>query len=159
MPNTNDSKHDPYNLSRFVQAQEAVFAQVLGEISRGHKRTHWMWYIFPQLAGLGHSSTAQFYAIQGIQEAQAYLAHPLLGPRLLQCAQALLAVRGRSAVAIFGSPDDLKLRSCATLFAWVSPPGSVFHRLLDNYFRGQPDPRTLELLGRDPSAPPRAQPM
>ena len=108
-----------------------------------------MWYVFPQLAGLGSSSTARRYAIQGLAEAEAYLRHPLLGPRLVEAAEAALAVAGRSAREVFGSPDDLKLRSSATLFARVSPDGSVFHRLLDRYFDGSPDPRTLALLGAD----------
>jgi uncharacterized protein (DUF1810 family) len=138
---------DPYNLNRFVQAQEGAYQQALSEIRQGMKRSHWMWYIFPQLAGLGSSPTSRLYAISSAAEAGAYLAHPTLGPRLVQCAEALLAVRGRSAHEIFGSPDDLKLRSCATLFAHVSPSGSVFEKLLDALFGGAPDDRTLHLLG------------
>jgi uncharacterized protein (DUF1810 family) len=143
------SSDDPYDLSRFVQAQQDDFEQALAEITRGKKRTHWMWYIFPQLDGLGVSSTAKHYAIKSLAEARAYLEHPVLGPRLRQCAEAVLAVEGRSATDIFGSPDDLKLRSCATLFACVSPPGSVFDRLLDKYYGGERDPKTLRLLGID----------
>ncbi len=106
-----------------------------------------MWYIFPQLAGLGRSPAAQKYAIATLAEAEAFLRHPQLGPRLVASAEAVLAVEGRSARDIFGSPDDRKLRSCATLFALVSPPGSAFHRLLEAYFRGEPDATTLQLLG------------
>ena len=141
---------DPFNLSRFVQAQQGDFERALAEVTAGRKRTHWMWYIFPQLDGLAFSSTSKYYAIQGLDEARAYLAHPVLGPRLIECAEAALRVEGRSATAIFGSPDDLKLRSCATLFACVSPPGSVFERLLDKYYGGQRDQKTLRLLGLDP---------
>jgi uncharacterized protein (DUF1810 family) len=110
-----------------------------------------MWYIFPQLDGLAFSATSKRYAIRSVEEAQAYLAHPILGPRLRQCAEAVLRIEGRSATAIFGSPDDLKLRSCATLFACVSPPGSVFDRLLGTYYRGEPDGKTLRYLGRVPA--------
>ena len=128
------SAGDPYALSRFVHAQEGDFERALAELRSGQKRTHWMWYIFPQLDGLASSATAKRYAITSIEEATAYLAHPILGPRLQQCAEAVLRIQGRSATAIFGSPDDLKLRSCATLFASVSPPGSVFDRLLSTYY-------------------------
>jgi uncharacterized protein (DUF1810 family) len=137
---------DPHNLARFVAAQENSHRQALAEVRAGRKRTHWMWFIFPQLAGLGHSPTAQFYGITGRAEAEAYLAHPLLGPRLVECAEAAVRVEKLSALEVFGSPDDLKLRSCATLFASVSPAGSVFHRLLERYFKGEPDARTLALL-------------
>ncbi|MGB7738985.1 MAG: DUF1810 domain-containing protein [Steroidobacteraceae bacterium] len=137
---------DPFDLDRFVQAQDGTFATALAEIRSGRKRSHWMWYVLPQIAGLGFSAMSQRYAIQGAAEAQAYLEHPVLGPRLLECVEALLTIEGRSAHEIFGSPDDLKLRSCATLFAHVTPPGSVFERLLDQYFEGKRDPRTLELL-------------
>jgi uncharacterized protein (DUF1810 family) len=138
---------DPYELSRFVRAQEGDYDRALAELQSGQKRTHWMWYIFPQLDGLGFSTTAKRYAIKSIAEARAYLAHPILGPRLEQSAEAVLRIEGRSATAILGSPDDLKLRSCATLFACVSPPGSVFDRLLDKYYGGKRDARTLQLLG------------
>lgn len=106
-----------------------------------------MWYVFPQYEGLGRSPTAERFAIRSVSEADAYLRHPILGPRLVECAEALLAIENRSAPEIFGSPDDLKLRSSATLFARVSPPGSVFHRILDRYFAGESDRRTLELIG------------
>jgi uncharacterized protein (DUF1810 family) len=137
---------DPFDLNRFVRAQEHDYARALAEVRGGRKRSHWIWYIFPQLDGLGYSATSRRYAIKSLAEAKAYLAHPVLGPRLLEIAEAALAVVGRTAQEIFGAPDDLKLRSCATLFAQVSPPGSVFHRLLDRYFDGKPDEATLRLL-------------
>ncbi|GAB4471409.1 MAG: DUF1810 domain-containing protein [Elainellaceae cyanobacterium] len=139
-----------YDLNRFLKAQTSDYARALAEIRQGRKRSHWMWYIFPQYAGLGFSATSQHYAIKSLAEAEAYLQHPILGDRLIECAEAALQVNGRSAYEIFGSPDDLKLRSCATLFAQVSPAGSVFHQLLDQYFQGNPDARTLELIGRSP---------
>jgi len=135
-----------HDLERFVEAQQGDYDRALAEIRSGRKRTHWMWYIFPQIAGLGSSLMATRYAIQNRAEAEAYLAHPILGPRLLEIAEAAAAIDGASATEVFGYPDDLKLRSCATLFAAVSPPGSVFERLLDKYFNGQPDGRTLESL-------------
>jgi uncharacterized protein (DUF1810 family) len=138
---------DPYGLSRFVGAQAGDYERALAELRSGQKRTHWMWYIFPQLDGLGFSPTARHYAIKSLDEARAYLAHPVLGPRLRQSAEAVLGIEGRSARQIFGSPDELKLRSCATLFACVSPPDSAFHRLLDKYYGGERDARTLQLLG------------
>jgi uncharacterized protein (DUF1810 family) len=137
---------DPHDLNRFVRAQENDYARALAEIRGGRKRTHWMWYIFPQLDGLGFSEMARRYAIRSLDEARAYLGHPVLGPRLVECAEAVLAVQGRSAREIFGTPDDLKLRSCATLFAEVSPEGSVFQRVLELYFGGEADGRTLALL-------------
>ena len=154
MTDSKDSRSpaDPFHLVRFVQAQEDVYDQAVSEIMSGRKCTHWMWYIFPQIDGLGFSSTAKLYSIKNIAEARAYLAHPLLGSRLLQCAEAVVRLDGRSARDIFGSPDDVKLRSCATLFTHVSPPGSVFERLLGKYFQGCRDAKTLELLGVDPLA-------
>jgi uncharacterized protein (DUF1810 family) len=137
------SAHD---LQRFVDAQRATYARALAEITSGQKRSHWMWYVFPQIAGLGFSATSRRYAIESLSEAEAYLRHEVLGPRLVACAEAALAVEGLSAQRIFGSPDDLKLRSSATLFARVSPEGSVFHRLLDEYFGGVPDEATLRIL-------------
>jgi uncharacterized protein (DUF1810 family) len=137
---------DPYNLSRFVQAQEADYAQALSEIKSGRKRTHWMWFIFPQFDGLAFSETSKHYAIKSAAEARAYLDHAVLGPRLLECAEAVVQINGRSAAEILGSPDDLKLRSSATLFASVLPKGSVFDRLLEKYYRGTRDSKTLELL-------------
>jgi uncharacterized protein (DUF1810 family) len=142
----------PYNLSRFLQAQEADYDRALSEIRAGRKRTHWMWYIFPQLDGLGFSAISRHYAIKSLAEAKAYLDHPVLGPRLVECAEAAARAEGRSATAIFGSPDDLKLRSCATLFACVSPPGSVFDRVLEKFYGGARDDKTLRLLGLSPGA-------
>jgi uncharacterized protein (DUF1810 family) len=138
---------DVYDLNRFVRAQEDDYERALSEITSGQKRTHWMWYIFPQLDGLAVSPTAKRYSIKSVEEARAYLEHPILGPRLLNCAEAVIRVEGRSATEIFGSPDDLKLKSCATLFSIVAPPGSVFDRLLEKYYRGARDGKTLELLG------------
>jgi uncharacterized protein (DUF1810 family) len=137
---------DPFDLNRFVQAQEHDFDRALSEIRRGRKQSHWMWYIFPQIDGLGSSSMAKRYAVKSIAEAEGYLRHPVLGPRLIACAEAALAVEGKSAHDVFGSPDDMKLRSSATLFARVSPPGSVFERILEKYFQGKGDDKTLRLL-------------
>jgi uncharacterized protein (DUF1810 family) len=134
------------DLTRFVDAQEGVYQQALSELASGRKLTHWMWFIFPQLDGLASSSTSRHFSIKGIEEARAYLNHPVLGPRLLQAAGTVMAIEGRSAREIFGYPDDLKLRSCATLFAAALPPGSVFHRLLAKYYDGVGDRRTLDLL-------------
>jgi uncharacterized protein (DUF1810 family) len=150
---------DPHTLSRFVQGQEgdyeqghAKYEQALAEIRNGRKSSHWMWYIFPQHVGLGSSSKAKYYGIKSLAEARAYLAHPVLGPRLVECAEAAAGVDGRSAKEIFGSTDEKKLKSCATLFACVSPAGSVFHRLLDKYFQGERDRETLRLLGIAPES-------
>jgi len=136
---------DPYDLERFVRAQ-AEYPRVLAEIRGGRKQSHWMWFTFPQIAGLGSSAMSRTFAIRSAPEASAYLAHPVLGLRLVECAAALLAREGSSAFEVFGSPDDMKLRSCMTLFASVSPTGSVFHRVLDRYFEGEPDGLTLRLL-------------
>lgn len=140
------SSDDPFDLARFVRAQEGCYGQALAELRAGHKRSHWMWFVFPQLEGLGVTPTARRYAICAIEEARAYLQHPLLGDRLRECAQVLLAVQGRSAAAIFGFPDELKLRSSMTLFAQVAEPDSVFGQVLERYYGGEPDTRTLELL-------------
>lgn len=137
---------DPFNLSRFLFAQEDVYATALAELRGGRKQTHWMWFIFPQLAGLGHSAMARRYAIRGLDEAAAYLAHPTLGSRLPECCRAILAVPARSALEIFGSPDDFKLRSSATLFSLVPDAPEEFRAVLDRFFGGHPDQRTLELL-------------
>jgi len=139
--------NDPYNLQRFLDAQRGVYEQALAEIEDGQKSSHWMWFIFPQLDGLGSSPTAKRYAITSADEAKAYLRDPVLGARLLQCAEAALRLQGLSATEIFGYPDDMKLRSCATLFAHVSPPGSVFEKLLAKYFGAHADEKTLRLLG------------
>lgn len=142
---------DPYDLARFLEAQQHCYARVLQELAAGEKTSHWMWFIFPQLRGLGVSSTARRFGLSGLEEARAYLAHPLLGGRLRECTQRVLAVEGRTAKEIFGSPDDLKLRSCLTLFANAAelsphPHTGVFGEALAKYYRGEPDPRTLELL-------------
>ena len=137
---------DPFNLERFVTAQAPVFAAALDELKAGQKRSHWMWFVFPQLRGLGHSSMAQFYGIGSLNEARAYLAHPVLGPRLILCTEMVLAVEGRSLHAIFGSPDDMKFCSSMTLFALAAGKGeSTFRRALDRYCDGGIDKRTLAL--------------
>ena len=137
---------DPWRLSRFVEAQADTYDRALAELRAGRKRSHWMWFVFPQLEGLGHSSTSRRYAVHGLAEARSYLAHPVLGARLAESADALLALSGRSAHEIFGDPDDLKLRSSMTLFAAAAGPDSVFARVLERYFGGTPDARTLALL-------------
>jgi uncharacterized protein (DUF1810 family) len=144
---------DPHNLNRFVQAQAGDPKQVLGgyeqailEIRSGRKKSHWMWYIFPTYNGLWTSAMSKQYSIKSLAEAKAYLAHPVLGPRLRECTEAVLGVEGRSAVEIFGSIDVKKLRSCATLFAYVSPHGLVFQRLIDKYYPGERAGKTLRLL-------------
>ena len=144
---------DPHDLNRFVLAQAGDYERAIAEIRAGRKRSHWMWYIFPQVDGLGFSSMSRRYAIKSLAEARAYLDHPVLGPRLVECTEAALGVEGRSAYEIFGSPDDMKLRSSATLFAAVAPPDSVFARLLDKFYGGERDARTLQLLGTAGSAP------
>ena len=141
---------DPYDLDRFVQAQQDAYAQALAEIRSGHKRSHWMWYIFPQYVGLGSSAISQRYAIKSVSEAEAYLRHPVLGVRLIACMEAALGVEDRSASDVFGSPDDMKLRSSATLFAAITSSGSVFERVLDKYFNGERDQRTLQLMTAGP---------
>lgn len=138
---------DPFHLDRFLKAQEDDYEFALAEIRAGEKRSHWIWYIFPQIDGLAFSSTSKYYAIKSLEEARAYLAHPILGQRLLACMEALLEVRDRSAAEIFGFPDDLKVRSCATLFAQAAVAPSIFDRVLDKYYGGERDPRTLALLG------------
>lgn len=137
---------DPFNLQRFVSAQEPVYSTVLNELHNGRKRTHWMWFIFPQIDGLGFSSTSRYYAIKTKEETLHYLHHPVLGARLVECTEAVLQIAGKSASDIFGSPDDLKLKSSMTLFAAVSDPGSTFERVIERYFQGQRDARTLTLL-------------
>ncbi len=141
---------DPDLLARFVEAQEGVYERALAELKAGRKRSHWMWFIFPQLEGLGFSAMSQRYAIKSRAEANAYLDHVILGPRLRSRVEALLNLEGRSTAEIFGYPDEMKLRSCATLFAQVSSPGSIFHRLLEKYFKGEPDPKTLRLCSGGP---------
>jgi uncharacterized protein (DUF1810 family) len=138
-------QQDPFDLQRFVTAQAPVLDAVLAELRAGRKRSHWMWFVFPQLRGLGTSSMAHRYGIASLEEAQAYLAHPLLGPRLRECCALVLRVEGRSANEIFGSPDDLKFRSCVTLFGLAAPEEPLFAQLLDKHYGGMPDPRTVAL--------------
>lgn len=136
---------DPFDLDRFVQAQNPVFGAVQAELARGRKQTHWMWFVFPQVAGLGFSAMSQRYAIGSRAEAEAYLAHPLLGPRLIECTRLVLAVDGRTINAILGAPDDSKFRSSMTLFGAVSDE-AVFDEALAKYFAGERDDATLEIL-------------
>jgi uncharacterized protein (DUF1810 family) len=137
---------DPFGLSRFVAAQDGSYQQALDELRRGRKTGHWMWFVFPQVAGLGRSSMAQHYAISSIDEARAYLRHPLLGPRLIECASALAAHAGQSATRILGDIDAIKLRSCMTLFQHADPSEPVFGRVLEAFFDGVPDEETLRRL-------------
>lgn len=134
------------SLNRFLDAQENSYSAALAEIRAGRKRTHWMWYIFPQIAGLGHSETSRYYAIRDLAEAQRYLAHPVLGKRLVEISTALLQQKDRSAAGIFGSPDDMKLRSSMTLFHILPESHPVFHSVLDQFFNGKQDPLTLSIL-------------
>jgi uncharacterized protein (DUF1810 family) len=135
-----------YDLERFVRAQAGTYEQALSELTRGRKQSHWMWFVFPQIAGLGISDMSRRYAIVDPGEARAYLAHAVLGPRLQACFEATLGVNGRTAHEIFGSPDDMKLRSSATLFAAASEAGSIFQQVLDKYFGGRPDMETQRLM-------------
>jgi uncharacterized protein (DUF1810 family) len=137
---------DPLNLDRFVKAQDPVLTQVHAELQAGRKRSHWMWFVFPQLAGLGRSDTARHYALASLDEARAYLAHPLLGPRLIECTALVNAVDGRSAHQIFGDPDDLKFHSSMTLFALARPDEHAFADALRKYFDGMLDRSTTEKL-------------
>jgi len=139
---------DPYRLERFVEAQaNGVHAGALAELRAGRKASHWMWFVFPQVAGLGSSPTSQRYAIGSLEEARAYLDHPVLGPRLVECARAVLAHPERSARQIMGSPDDAKLRSSMTLFVLTAGSEPVFQQVLDTFYAGERDPRTVDLLG------------
>jgi uncharacterized protein (DUF1810 family) len=140
------SSTDPYNLQRFVLAQAPVFDRVLHELKAGTKMGHWMWFIFPQIRGLGRSPVSMEFAISGRAEAHAYLQHPLLGPRLKNCTRLVLQTKGSSASDIFGSPDDVKFRSSMTLFAQVSPDDDIFQKALQQYFDGVPDQLTLDRL-------------
>jgi len=138
---------DPFDLERFVTAQEAVFPAVLAELKAGRKRSHWMWFVFPQLQGLGHSSMAAFYGIISLREARAYLTHPLLGPRLVRCTRTVTNIEGGSLHEIFGSPDDMKFQSSMTLFALAAAdPDSPFYKALDRWCGGTLDAQTLRLL-------------
>jgi uncharacterized protein (DUF1810 family) len=137
---------DPHGLARFLDAQAPVYTQVLAELRAGRKRSHWIWFVFPQIAGLGHSAMAQKYAIASLDEARAYLAHPVLGARLRECSGLVLAVEGRTVHDIFGSPDDMKFRSCMTLFQRADPAEPVFGQCLRQYFAGREDAQTLVRL-------------
>ncbi len=139
-------REDPFDLGRFLKAQEGIYDEVLTELRSGQKRTHWMWFIFPQMDGLAYSPTAKYYAIKSLEEARQYLKHPVLGKRLWECAETVLGIEGRSASEIFGYPDDLKLKSSMTLFARVADSDSVFACILKKYFHGEPDVRTIDLL-------------
>lgn len=141
------SLDDAAALERFTEAQAGTYAQALAEVRAGRKRSHWMWFVFPQLAGLGTSDFARRYAIRDLAEARAFLAHPVLGARLREISAAAAALPAGSALEVFGAPDDLKLHSSATLFSLVSPAGSPFHAVLARYFEGEPDAATLRLLG------------
>jgi len=142
----NRSDRDPYRLQRFLSAQDPIYLQVVSELRAGYKTSHWMWFIFPQIRGLGRSPVSIEYAISSRAEALAYLQHPLLGPRLKECTRLVLNVEGRSAEEIFGSPDDMKFRSSMTLFAQVSADDDIFSRALQRYFGGAPDQLTLDRL-------------
>lgn len=144
------NERDPHNLQRFIIAQAGDYQCALRELQQGQKQSHWIWYIFPQVAGLGHSPTAQEYAIRSRDEAVAYLAHPLLSARLQKCCWALLKHQGRRVEEIMGFPDDLKLRSSMTLFAILSRQDSVFHKTLDAFYSRQMDEKTLAFLGMKP---------
>jgi len=145
---------DPFNLQRFVDAQARVYEVARDEIETGHKRSHWMWFIFPQLRGLGRSSMAETYGIGSLDEARAYLAHPVLGPRLRECAEAALEHSDKPLIDLFGSPDDLKFRSSMTLFARAAGPGeALFQAAIDHLCGGRPDATTLELLGENDRRP------
>ena len=135
------------DLQRFLDAQEEDFEIALSEIRGGRKRSHWMWYIFPQIAGLGFSSTSKFYAIKDKMEARSYLAHSILGGRLIEISNALLEIEGKTANQIFGSPDDMKLKSSMTLFGALEDSNPVFQKVLDKYFGGAKDERTIKIIG------------
>ena len=142
---------DSYDLERFVEAQDAhgTYDRAVDELRRGRKTSHWMWFVFPQLRGLGQSATAMHFGITSLDEARAYLAHDVLGPRLLECTAAVNGVAGRSAHEIFGAPDDLKFRSSMTLFQLAGPEHGAFAEALAKYYGGEPDPVTVRLVGGD----------
>ncbi len=141
-----NASQDPYNLQRFVNAQEPVIANVLAELKQGRKHGHWIWFIFPQLKGLGRSSMSEFYGISSLDGAKAYLQHPVLGPRLLQCAKLVIEIQGVDAEDIFGEVDAMKFRSCMTLFAQAAPENRVFTNALEKFFGGERDDLTLSRL-------------
>ena len=137
---------DPFALQRFISAQEEVYEHVLKELQHGQKRSHWMWYIFPQMDGLGVSAMSRFYAIKSIDEARAYLQHPILGKRLIECSRTVWLIKNRSVREIFGSPDDMKFKSCMTLFEIVAPSNSIFTKLLEDLFSNERDNKTVQLI-------------
>jgi uncharacterized protein (DUF1810 family) len=137
---------DPFDLQRFVDAQQDTYVLARDELRRGRKTGHWMWFIFPQIQGLGFSAMARRYAISGRKEAEAYLSHAALGPRLIECTELVIGIEGRSVQQIFGAPDDLKFRSCMTLFAQVAGEDNIFQWALEKYFAGEPDSLSLERL-------------
>ncbi len=143
---------DDYNLQRFVDAQQSVFDSVIAELKNGRKRGHWIWFIFPQLKGLGHSANSEFFGIASVLEASAYLQHPVLGPRLLECVELVNAVGGRSAEDIFGEIDAMKLRSCMTLFAEAARDNQIFIHAIEKYFAGEFDALTINRVGGEPSS-------
>ena len=143
---THSQLEDPYNLRRFLEAQEPVYGQVCAELRAARKRTHWMWFVFPQMRGLGRSSTAERFGISSLEEAHAYAAHPVLGARLRECCRLLLQLESNDVRAIFGSPDDVKLRSCMTLFARAAPNDAIFRQVLEKFFKGEEDAATLRLI-------------
>ena len=145
-PSRPEQSADRFDLERFFRAQQPVYKRVLAELQAGEKMSHWMWFIFPQIRGLGRSPVSIEFAISDREEAVAYLQHPVLGPRLKECTRLVLLVEGSSALEIFGSPDDIKFRSCMTLFAEVSPEDDIFERALQKYFNGVPDKLTLDRL-------------
>ncbi|MDJ0554390.1 MAG: DUF1810 domain-containing protein [Microcoleaceae cyanobacterium MO_207.B10] len=138
--------NDPFNLSRFISAQDKIYETVLRELKNAKKQSHWMWYIFPQIDGLAKSTTSKYYAIKSIEEAQQYLNHPVLGKRLLECAEIVFGIEGKSISEIFGYPDDLKFKSSMTMFFHVAKPDSIFARIIDKYFQGERDIQTLNIL-------------
>jgi uncharacterized protein (DUF1810 family) len=145
-PGEDGPVEDPFDLERFVTAQTPAYPAVVAELRMGRKRSHWMWFVFPQLRGLGSSPTSQYYGLASLDEATAYAAHPVLGARLRECTDLVLAIEGRGAEEIFGFPDELKLRSSMTLFSVAVPNESRFSTVLERFYGGELDPRTLELL-------------
>jgi uncharacterized protein (DUF1810 family) len=141
--------NDEFHLQRFIDAQEALYDRICAELRAGRKQSHWMWFVFPQIEGLGHSAMARTFAIASLAEAAAYLRHPLLGKRLRECAALVAAVENRTIAEIFGYPDDMKFHSSMTLFAHAAPEEAVFRECLEKYFAGKPDPLTLARLGAD----------
>ncbi len=139
---------DQFHLARFMAAQDGVYASVVKELREGRKTSHWMWFVFPQVRGLGRSATAERFALSGVEEAAAYVAHPVLGARLRECVHLVNELRGLSALQIFGTPDDLKFRSSMTLFAAAAPNERLFREALSRYYGGEPDQRTLSLIGQ-----------